>query len=663
MSELERARDALFALDSGMPREQWFRVAAAAKAAGLDFLDFYDWSKEAANYRGESDCHSLWKSISSGGGITERTLFAMAREAGWQEPQKRVGEAHGGRAVVVPSRAGKSPKEQRAPSASDGAAEIWEHCVPATAENLYIVRKGGLTVGLREYPLDADPLTINGVDVRGWLAIPCCELDGSLKTIQFIPSEGDKLNLPGAIFGDSFFTVGDLSKSSQIYIVEGLGQAWAVHAVTDAPAVVCFGSGRMKRVAAVLHRQLPKSSVVLVSDRGKEIQCADIADSLGCSWVEMPQDQPLNFDANDLALMDGGVEILAALLACPKFPTPRFRLLSGSHLGNASRLRWLVHGVLPSEGVAALYGQSGSGKSFLTLDLAAAIAGNAGRWFGYRLTPAPVTYCVLEGEAGFGKRIASWSKHYKKSCPDNLRFVTESFNLLNPTDVEELSRNIRAAGGAGGMVVIDTLSRSTPGADENSSISMGNLIASSSRLQSGVGGLVLLVHHAGKEGSKGLRGHSSLEAAVDAIIQVRKKNNRYEWQISKSKDDKTGATHAFTLETVSLGAIDEEEEITSCVVIPDCSRKLIKEVVIPRGKNQSLAREALDEEFLNSGRAGDLDIIPKRHCLELEDAVRIVANRLPVESRRRNERAREALDGLIGQGIYSLQDGRLSRIT
>ena len=47
--DVARYRGALLALDPGMPREQWVRAAMAAKAAGIAFSDFDDWSALAAN--------------------------------------------------------------------------------------------------------------------------------------------------------------------------------------------------------------------------------------------------------------------------------------------------------------------------------------------------------------------------------------------------------------------------------------------------------------------------------------------------------------------------------------------------------------------------------------------------------------------------------------
>lgn len=344
---------------------------------------------------------------------------------------------------------------------------------------------------------------IRGENVAGWLALSCRDLDGNLQTLQFIPGEGDKLNLPGASFGNGCHVVGDIG--DRVYIVEGIGQAWAVHAATGAAAVVCFGAGRMKTVTSVLRDKYPAARLVLVPDRAKESQAQAIAAAVNCDWCELPTEKPGNYDANDYAI-EYGPDALADLLGRTKAPPMRFKLLSGTELSNAPPMRWMVRGVLPLEGLAALYGPSGSGKSFLILDVAASVAGGNYEWFGRRVTQCPVTYCALEGEAGMGKRVAAWSLHHKKPVPDSLRFITQPFDLLNGGDVAELATAIQAAGGAGGLVILDTLNRAAPGADENSSVDMGNIIAAAKRLQTRAGGLVLLVHHTGKDATKGLRG-------------------------------------------------------------------------------------------------------------------------------------------------------------
>jgi putative DNA primase/helicase len=83
-----------------------------------------------------------------------------------------------------------------------------------------------------------------------------------------------------------------------------------------------------------------------------------------------------NDDANDFAAEHGN-NLLAQLLDGAKAPPMRYRLLDGVDLLNVPSLPWMVRGVVPMQGLASIYGASGSGKSFLSLDLCAAVAGGA----------------------------------------------------------------------------------------------------------------------------------------------------------------------------------------------------------------------------------------------------------------------------------------------
>lgn len=116
-------------------------------------------------------------------------------------------------------------------------------------------------------------------------------------------------------------------------------------------------------------------------------------------------------------------------------------------------------------------------------------------------------------------------------------------------------------------MVLDTLNRAAPGTDENSSQDMGRIIAACKHLQGLVGGLVVLVHHTGKDAAKGLRGHSSLFAALDAAVEVTRTEERRAWKLAKSKDGRDGDGEPFMLEQVELGQDGDGEPLSSCVVV------------------------------------------------------------------------------------------------
>ncbi|WP_313034702.1 AAA family ATPase [Massilia alkalitolerans] len=664
MSKPDRAASALQAIDPSCDRETWVRAGMAAKSAGLEFEDFNNWSALGDNYAGEHDCHAAWKSFGENGRVTSASLYAMAFARGWKDPSKArpMGQtaANGHDHAPLRSSARKTAPAPSNRARSNKAATVWNRCEPAPATHPYLVKKGGIPDGLRIYPTDGPSLTIQGQNVAGFLVVPCWDGD-ELQTLQFVPSEGAKLNLPNASFGTGSFLIGNTSGGGPVYVVEGVGQAWAVHAATGSAAAVCFGAGRMSAVATSLRARNPTARLVLVPDRAKECQAEAIAAAVNGEWCELPADKPANYDVNDYAL-EFGADALSELLERAKRPPMRFNVLSGADLSKAPPLRWLVRGVLPLDGLAALYGPSGSGKSFLMLDIAAAIAAGDSDWFGRRVTQCPVTYCALEGEGGMGKRIAAWSKHHNKPVPNVLRFVSQPFDILEDTDVSDLAKAMRAAGGADGLVILDTLNRAAPGADENSSVDMGRIIAAAKRLQTLVGGLVLLVHHTGKDTTKGLRGHSSLYAALDGAIEVSKTDARREWSVAKSKDDETGSVHAFKLEVLTVGYDEDGEEITSCVAIADDSTREIKSVRLPQGGNQKIALDALGEP-LRTSKEFNKDGAPNgRPCIRLDAAVRHVAERLACEPKRRTERATQALTALVGRGVFGLKGDWLWRI-
>lgn len=255
----------------------------------------------------------------------------------------------------------------------------------------------------------------------------------------------------------------------------------------------------------------------------------------------------------------------SALLAQSKAANgPRYRLLGWPELETLPPIRWRVRGILPSTGVAAIYGPSKSGKSFLSFDMACAIA--EGRdWFGYRTTPADVVLVCLEGEAGYKLRAQAWMQHHGRALPERLRLVMQPWKVTEPQDVADLAAVVPA----GAVVFVDTMNRASPNTDENSSKDMGQIIEGTKALQSLTGGLAVLVAHTGKDTTKGLRGHSSLIAALDGAIETTRDTrdgDRRTWTADKVKDGQDGAVHPFKLEVLELGHDEDGEPLTSCAV-------------------------------------------------------------------------------------------------
>ena len=85
------------------------------------------------------------------------------------------------------------------------------------------------------------------------------------------------------------------------------------------------------------------------------------------------------------------------------------------------------------------------------------------------------------------------------------------------------------------LTVLDTVARSMPGGDENTSRDMGTLIAGADQIRNRAYGAVLLVHHTPLYGTR-LRGHSSLEGAVDTNIGCESDGTTIKITVDKQKD-------------------------------------------------------------------------------------------------------------------------------
>lgn len=370
-------------------------------------------------------------------------------------------------------------------------------------------------------------------------------------------------------------------------------------------------------------------------------------DALG-DLVVLPTDNAVE-DMMQLDCPEASLDLEEA----PVDPLLRYQLLTGDKLCKLPAMQWQIKNVLPSRGTAVMFGPSGSGKSFLVLDMLQSLAFGSD-WFGHKVKQCSVTYIALEGEAGLSGRVDAYRIHHGSTSP-NIRYMVQPFRLLNADDINDLALAIQAAG-TGDVVVLDTLSRATPGSDENDSKAMGLIIASAKILQEMIGGLVLLIHHTGKDATKGMRGHSSLYAALDCAIEVKRNGDNREWVIAKSKDGEDGASHLFKLEVVHLGTDIDGDAITSCVIVANQSAQTIAKRMPTLGSNQTIALKALEEPLRTAIDFDKDGAPPGRPCLRFEDAVAIVTPLMPGGDKHKKQRAKETLASLVNKDVVGMKD-------
>lgn len=220
---------------------------------------------------------------------------------------------------------------------------------------------------------------------------------------------------------------------------------------------------------------------------------------------------------------------------------------------------WIVKGVVPRAELCVLFGESGSGKSFIALDIAAAIDRGIA-WRGHRVQQGRVVYVCAEGAGGFRNRMAAYQQAHQ--CELNIGVIANAPNLLQRDDALDVCRAI----GQADVVIIDTFAQTTPGANENAGEDVGKALAHCKGIHRATGALVILVHHAGKDLSRGSRGWSGLKAAADAELEVSRASGGRMLRTSKMKDGDDGQAWGFDLDIQSIGFDEDGDTITSCTV-------------------------------------------------------------------------------------------------
>src|SRR5699024_4965434 len=79
-----------------------------------------------------------------------------------------------------------------------------------------------------------------------------------------------------------------------------------------------------------------------------------------------------------------------------------------------TRPDWLLRGTLERDTFAMMFGDPGSGKSFLAIDWACRVATGA-PWRDYAVKAGTVAYIAGEGQHGLVRRFRAWQHHHDVS--------------------------------------------------------------------------------------------------------------------------------------------------------------------------------------------------------------------------------------------------------
>lgn len=279
-------------------------------------------------------------------------------------------------------------------------------------------------------------------------------------------------------------------------------------------------------------------------------------------------EEATNTAADDFdVLEDDFSDLLGGAPAAPAkaVKQPRFTPVSMTAFMERKPASWIVKGLLPRAGLAVVYGASGSGKTFLTLDLAGAVARGVD-WRGHKVVQGRVVVIVAEGASGFRNRLLAYCE-FNGVDPATLDIlvIPEAPNFLDKAHIKDLITAIKKAGPVA-LVLVDTYARVMAGGNENDAKDTGQAVAHCDLLHRITGALVVLVHHSGKDASKGARGSGALRAAADMELEVLQLRDYRVATVTKMKDGEDNKEYAFRLHEVVIGEDEDGDSITSCVV-------------------------------------------------------------------------------------------------
>lgn len=215
--------------------------------------------------------------------------------------------------------------------------------------------------------------------------------------------------------------------------------------------------------------------------------------------------------------------------------------------------QWVIDGVLPAESASMIYGPSGKGKSFWTLDMVACVV-TGRKWHGRSVRQGPVVYVAGEGKSGYGVRLDAWEKKHGVQAID-FYLRPEPVRLWrNSESVQQFMDDVNGVGIQPVLIVLDTLGTCLGGADENDNGHMRELLDSTEDISRAFHAAVLLVHHTGKqENSRKPRGAQALADGVAMHAYLHGDGKTYGvLDCTKQKDGEPFDPIRRTLHKVSL---------------------------------------------------------------------------------------------------------------
>ncbi len=255
-------------------------------------------------------------------------------------------------------------------SASE-AAKVWEKSPPVQSHP-YLDAKKVPSYGLRFW--------------EGCLLIPALDTAGKIHTYQTIAPNGNKLFLTGGEKRGHFFTIPGTGK---VAIAEGYATAASIHLATGWTCIVAFDCGNILPVAQAVRLNNPTADLVIAADNDQWTEYnpgltkAREAAEVVRATVIVPEFCETSLarkatDWNDLHCLEGIDEVKRQTAHIRKMEVMIRDWGIDKYQGSAPQRQWLIKDTFPLACSIVFAAMGGSGKGFLSLDLALKVAGHHG---------------------------------------------------------------------------------------------------------------------------------------------------------------------------------------------------------------------------------------------------------------------------------------------
>ncbi|MEW8615742.1 MAG: AAA family ATPase, partial [Candidatus Thiodiazotropha sp.] len=269
----------------------------------------------------------------------------------------------------------------RKADARQKAEDKWSNAKPEIGVHKYLQKKGVAAHGLRT----------DGYN----LVVPMRDEKGTLHSIQTIDPNGGKKFLPGGRVKGCYYPIG--KPNGVLCITEGFATAASIHKATGHACAVAFNSGNLAPVAQALRKKLPEIELIICADDDAKTEgnpgitsATKAAKSVG-GVVAIPDfgdNRPESAtDFNDLHKHAGEEAVKASVEAAKPVENAiaqdskeslSVRLIQGDTI-TPEPIQWLWDGWLAAGKMHILAGVPGTGKTTISLGLAATIT-TSGRW-------------------------------------------------------------------------------------------------------------------------------------------------------------------------------------------------------------------------------------------------------------------------------------------